>query len=208
NRDVITEINHTTGEVNTHEFGRDVLDGTPTADQPFANGRRTAVLGRPNGGVLYVATAIQTFEVVDDYLTSTSTAEGIEAIDTETWEVIDRLDAPISEIYLSSAGDRLLATGQSYTELGGTYESESSGLYLIDAVDLEVIAHHEADQVNQYFGAFSFNPGLRIGYVQSWDQLVTIDVVSLETGRIVATRTALDIQLYPEAEVLLEAVQG
>ncbi|HLF59731.1 MAG TPA: hypothetical protein VI980_00960 [Acidimicrobiia bacterium] len=204
NRDVITEINQTTGEVSEHRFGSDAPNSKPIADGAFTNGSRTAALGRPNGGVLYVATAVQTFEVVDDYLTATSTAEGIEAIDTETWEVIDRLDAPISEVYLSSAGDRLLASGQTYTDTPDTSGSESSGLYVIDAIALEVVAHHGADQPNRYYGGFSVNPDMRIGYVQTWDQMTKLYVVELENGNIVTTRQDFEIQFFADAGVLME----
>jgi len=207
NQDLVTEVIPTTGEIRQHNFRSEIPEPIPVADGAFTNRRRNALLAR-DGGSLYVATAVQEFEVVDTGWTEQWTSRGIEAIDTEIWEVVDRLEAPISEIYLSSAGDRFLATGQSYTSSSSTYESEPSGLYVIDAVDLEVVAHHGADEVNQYYGGVSFHPGMRIGYVQSWDQLTNIDVVNLENGNIVNTRTGPEFQFFADAQVLVEVVQG
>jgi len=207
NQNLVTEVIPTTGEITEHRFRSEMAEPTPIGDGAFTNRRRNAQLGR-DGRSLYVATAVQEFEAIDTGWSEQWTSAGIEAIDTESWEVVDRLDAPISEIYLSSAGDRFLATGQSYNNSASIYVSESSGLYVIDAVDLEVIAHHGADQVDQYYGGISFSPGMRIGYVHAWDQLTIINVVSLETGQIVHTRTGLEFQLFADAEVLVEAVQG
>ncbi len=208
NRDMVTEVSATTGEVIEHQFGSEASNSKPTADGPFTSGQRSAALGHPSGSVLYVASATLTFELVDDYLTVNLAPEGIETIDTSTWEVIDRLDEPISEIHLSSAGDRLLASGQQYTDTADTQESTSSGLYVIDPVDLVVVAHHDADQVDQYFGNFSFSPDSSIGYVTTWDQLTNLNVISLETGEIVATRSAPDIQFFATPSLLIEASPG
>jgi hypothetical protein len=208
NRDVVTEVNVVTGEVIDHEFGTDVLDSTPTVEHAFSNGVRSAALGRPNGRVLYVASGVQTFELIDDYLTMRFDPLGIEAIDTETWEVMDRVDAPITDISLSSDGNRLLATGQSYEDIPPSQLSQSSGFYVIDAVDLSVIAHHGDEEPNRYFGGLSMNPGLPIGYVQSWEHATSIEVVDLDAGSIVATRSGGDIQFFAEAGVLVDTSFG
>ena len=208
NRDVVTEVNTVTAEVTDHEFGTDVLDSTPTVDHAFANGVRSAALGRPNGRVLYVASGVQTFELIDEYLTTRFDPLGIEAIDTETWEIIDRLDAPITEVSLSSDGNRLLATGQAYEDNPPSQLSQSSGFYVIDAGDLSVIAHHGDDEPDRYYGGFSMNPGMPIGYVQSWEQATSIDVVSLDVGSIVASRSGGDIQFFAEAGVLVDTSYG
>ncbi|HLF43454.1 MAG TPA: hypothetical protein VJA46_08000 [Acidimicrobiia bacterium] len=204
NQDVVTEVNPTTFEVTEHRFGNE--GSIPTADGPFSIGRRIAVLGR-DGRSLYVATAVQTFEAIDEGWTETLISTGIKAIDTETWEVVDRLDAPISEVYLSSAGDRLLATGQSYNYGPSTDESGSSGLYVIDPLGLELIAHHGPDQPNRFYGAFSFSKDSQIGYVTSWGQQTAIDVVDLETGDIIHTRSDPEIQIFGEVGILGEVRQ-
>lgn len=204
-RDVVVEIDPTTGDVREHRFGGDDLSSTPSLDTPFEIGYRAAVLGRPNGGQLFVASAVQRYEVLDERLTSTYESSGIEAIDTDTWEVIDFLNAPISDIYLSSSGDRLLATGSSYTDTSDRQQSESSGLYVIAAPNLDVVAHHGADQPNLYYGGISVNPDMPIGYVQTWDSVVTMSVVELATGSFVGSRAGSDLQLFPEAGLLIEA---
>jgi hypothetical protein len=207
-QDVVTEVGTSTGEVIEHVFGTNVLDWTPTVDHPFTNGLRSAALGRPNGRLLYVASGVQTFELVDEYLTTRFEPLGIEVIDTETWEVIDRLDAPITDLSLSSDGNRLLATGQTYDDNPESQISQSSGFYVIDALDLEVIAHHEAEEPDRHYGGFSMNPGMPLGYVQSWERATNIDVVNLENGAIVASRNGGEIQFFAEAGVLVDTSFG
>jgi len=205
NQDVVTEVNPTTFEVTEHRFGNEPEDSIPTADDAFSIGRRIAVLGR-DGRSLYVATAVQTFEAIDEGWTETLISTGIKAIDTETWEVVDRLDAPISEVYLSSAGDRLLATGQSYNYGPSTDESGSSGLYVIDPLGLEVVAHHGLDP-DLYYGGVSFSNDMGIAFVTSWDQQINIDVVDLETGDIIHTRSDPEIQIFGEVGIFGEVRQ-
>jgi hypothetical protein len=208
NEDVVVEVDPVTGEVDERPFGPGTLDSTPTESGPFEIGQRSAALGRPNGRVLYVASGVQTFELIDDYLTMRFDPLGIDAIDTETWEVIDRLDAPISDVYLSSDGNRLLASGQTYDDSPQRQLSQSSGFYVIDAVDLSVIAHHGADEPDRYYGGFSMNPGMPIGYVQSWEQATSIDVVNLDVGSIAASRIGGDLQFFAEAGVLVDTSFG
>jgi hypothetical protein len=205
NQDVVTEVNPATGVITEHKFGNEPEDSIPTADDAFSIGRRMAVLGR-DGRSLYVATAVQTFEVIDEGWTDTFVSTGIKSIDTDTWQIVDRLDAPISEVYLSSAGDRLLATGQSYNYGPSTDESGSSGLYVIDPLGLEVVAHHGLDP-DLYFGGVSFSNDLRIGYVTSWDQEINIHVVDLESGNIIHTRSDPEIQIIGEVGIFGEVRQ-
>jgi hypothetical protein len=205
NQDVVTEVHPATGVINEHKLGNEISHSTPTAEGPFTNAQRMAVLGR-DGRSLYVATAVQTFELIDEGWTETFISTGIKSVDTETWEVVDQLDAPISEIYLSPAGDRLLATGQSYGNGPHTYESESPGLYLIDPLGLDIVAHH-LYYGGLYYGGVSFSNDGRIGYVTYWDQEINIDVMDLETGDIIHTRSDPEIQIFGEAGVLGEVRQ-
>jgi hypothetical protein len=205
NQDVVTEVDPTSGEVTEHRFADD--DSNPPSDDAITVGRRTAVLGR-NGGSLYVATAIEDYGLVDQGWTDEMRSTGIESIDTETWAVVDRLEAPISEIYLSPPGYRLLATGQSYSYGPTTNESQSSGFFVIDPVDLGVVAHHGGSEPNLYYGEISFSMDAPVGYVTSWDQEINIHVVDLDTGNILRTRSHPEIQIYGKAGVLGEVRQG
>jgi hypothetical protein len=205
NQDVVTEVNPATGEVTEHRFGDE--DTSATADDAFTVGRRTAVLGQ-SGESLYVATAIEDYRLVDQGWTDEMRSTGIESVDTETWEVVDRLEAPISAVYLSPVGHRLLATGQSYSYGPTTNESESSGFYVIDPVDLGVVAHHGGSEPNLYYGEISFNIDVPVGYVTSWDQEINIRVVDTNTGNIIHTRSHPEIQVFGEAGVLGEVTQG
>ena len=206
----VTTVNLVTGEVTEHQFGAGVSSWGPlftgTSTQgggAFIGNSRTAALS-PDGSVLYVATTLGEFDVADDGWSSVTSSKGIIAIDTATWQVSGRLDAPISEVYLSPNGDRLLATGYSYTEGVNTYEYTSSGFYVVDPVDLEVIAHHVSDEPERSFGAFSFDGDSPIGYVTSWGQQTNIEVVDLETGDIIHTRSDPEILLLGEVGILGE----
>jgi hypothetical protein len=155
-----------------------------------------------------VATTLGEFIVGDDGWSATTNSAGIISIDTETWQIMDSLDAPISEIYLSPAGDRLLATGDTYTEGMNVYEYTSFGFYVIDPVGLEVLAHHESTEQDRYFGAFSFSEDSQLGYVTSWGQQANIDVVDLDTGDIIHNRSGGEIQVFGEVGILGEVRQG
>jgi hypothetical protein len=208
NRDIVSEISPTTGEVVQHQFGSEAPNSTPTVDGPFTTGQRSAALGGPNGQVLYVASGVQTFELIDEYLTARFDPLGIEAIDTDTWKVVDRLDVPITYISMSTDGNRLLATGQSYEDNRESQRSQSSGLYVLDAGNLAVIAHHGDEEPDRYFGGFSMNPEMSLGYVQSWEQATTIDVIDLDAGSIVASRSGAELQLMAEAGILVDTSFG
>ncbi len=73
---------------------------------------------------------------------------------------------------------------------------------------LEVIAHHGADEPDRYYGGFSVNPGMPIGYVQSWERATSIDVVNLDVGSIVASKSGGDFQFFAEAGVLVDTSFG
>ncbi|MEX1134866.1 MAG: hypothetical protein WED83_08495 [Acidimicrobiia bacterium] len=213
-RQVVTEVDLATGKVTEHQFGAEVWRWGPlftgTTGQgggAFVGNSRVAVLSQDERA-LYVATTVGEFVVGDEGWSATTTSTGIATIDTENWQIVDRLDAPISEVHLSPDGDRLLATGYSYTEGTNEYEYTSSGSYVIDPVGLEVIAHHDPDQADRNYGAFSFSNDSHLGYVTSWGQQANIDVVDLETGAILHTRSDPEIQIFGEVGILGEVRQG
>jgi hypothetical protein len=213
-RDVVSEVDLVTGEVSEHQFGTQVWSWGPlftgTTGQgggAFVGNRRTAALSR-DGRALYVATTLGEFVVGDEDWSATTNSAGIIRIDTETWQIMDSLDAPISEIYLSAAGDRLLATGSTYTEGMDIYEYTSFGFYVVDPVGLEVLAHHESTEQDRYYGAFTFSEDSQLGYVTSWGQQANIDIVDLETGDIIHTRSGGEIQVFGEVGILGEVRQG
>ena len=213
-RDVVTEVDLVNGEVTEHQFGTDVRSWGPLFTGTTGQGGgayigqvRTALLSH-DGAVLYVASSLGEFDLGAEGWSAITSPTGIVAIDTETWEIDDRLDAPISDIHQSPAGDRLLATGSSSTEGMNISEYSSSGFYVIDPVGLEVIAHHESDDPQRYFGGFSFSKDSALGYVSSWGQQTNIDVVELETGEIIHTRSDPEIQIFGEVGILGEVQQG
>jgi hypothetical protein len=193
-RDVVTEVDVLSGEVTDHEFGAGRWDWGPeytgTAEEgggAFASNSRSAVLSRDGRTLGWSAT---------------TESIGMSTIDTETWQIIDRLDAPVSEIRLSPDGARLIATG--YRDIQGLnrYEYASLGFYVIDPTELEVLTHHEPETPEQGYGNFSFSPDSGYAYVTSWRQQSGIDVVDLDSGEIVHTRTGIEIQVLGEVGIL------
>jgi hypothetical protein len=205
--DLVTAYDLDTGEKTQHRFGPATSAGAPVpqselndADLWVTTGR-AAVLGQ-NGTVMYVAGSVGGFVQTDDSPTSLTTPSGIVAVDTGTWEIVDRLEAPISVVLMSSDGRRLLATG--YTEESGpsTYSVESSGVFVIDPADLEVIAHRPADPGAEYFGQMSFSQDSSLAYVTSYSTVEQVDVIDLDSGEVVGSR--IGIQVYGEAAAVVE----
>lgn len=209
--DLVTAYDLDTGETSQHRFGPATDAGDPVpqnelndADLWVTTGR-TAVLGQ-DGTVMYVAGSVGGFVQTGDSPTSLTTPSGIVAIDTGTWEIIDRLEAPISVVLMSPDGRRLLATG--YAEESGTttYSVESSGVYVIDPADLDVIAHRPADPGAEYFGQMSFSQDSSLAYVTSYSTVEQVDVIDLDSGEVVASR--IGIQVYGEAAAVVDMSGG
>jgi hypothetical protein len=201
--DVVTEIDPASATVLEHTFQGQFLEVEPPTDEVFTHGNRSAVIAGSDAA-LYVASALQTYEILDLGWTTSFAPLGIEAIDTESWDVVDRLEEPISSLSVSREADRLLAYGQRYSDGVESAESESSGLYVIDPEQLNVLAHHGADDPIRYYGGLSFTSAANVGYAQSWDDQSNLDVIDLETGAILNTRSAPEILFFGEAGVLVE----
>jgi hypothetical protein len=209
--DLVTAYDLDTGETTQHRFGPATDLGAPVPQSElndadlWATTGRSAVLGQ-NGTVMYVAGSVGGFVQTDDSPTSITTPSGIVAVDTGTWEIVDRLEAPISVVFMSPDGRRLLGTG--YTEESGptTYSVESSGVYLIDPADLEVMAHHPPDRGEEYFGQMSFSLDGSLAYVTSYSTVEQVDVIDLDSGEVVANRTGL--QIYGEAAIAVDTSGG
>jgi hypothetical protein len=205
--DLVIAYDLDTEETTQHRFGPGTdVGGQVTQNELndadlWATTGRTAVLGQ-NGTVMYVAGSVGGFVQTDDSPTSLTTPSGIVAVDTGSWEIVDRLEAPISVVFMSPDGRRLLATG--YTEESGptTYSGESSGVYLIDPADLEVIAHHPPDRGEEYFAQMSFSQDGSLAYVTSYSTVEQVDVIDLDSGEVVANRTG--IQVYGEAATVAD----
>ena len=205
--DLVTEYDLDTGETTQHRFGPATgTGGQVTQDELnaadlWATTGRTAVLGQ-DGTVMYVAGSVGAFVRSEDSPTSLTSPSGIVAVDTGTWEIVDRLEAPISVVFMSPGGRHLLATG--YTEESGptTYSVEPSGVYVIDPANLEVIAHHPPARGEEYLGQISFSHDGSLAYISSYSTVQQVDVIDLDSGEIVANRTG--IQVYGEAAVVVD----
>ena len=193
-RDTVTEVDVVSGQVIEHQFGSEAWDWGPLYTGPSAGGggvfvsnRRTAALSGDRRS-LYVATTIGDFEVTNAGWSANTNSTGIVTIDTETWQIVDRLDAPLSDIQLSPDGARLLATGYNSTEGMDIYEPTNFGLYVINAEDLKVVAQYEPESSDVSYGGFSFTDDSRLGYATAWGQQVRVHVIDLETGAMLTTR--------------------
>jgi hypothetical protein len=178
NEDVVSEVDVSSRVVTERTFsgfGADTSTGT----------RRWSALS-PDGRVLYVSnTDVTLIEDDDDWSVTTSPAGGI-AIDTATWEVVARTDAPISDIYLSPAGDRLMASGYEMEEGATVSRANSSGLFLLDASDLTTLAHHEPEISDEGY-AITFNQDAGVAYAFTWIGMQRIKAIDLATGEVLTT---------------------
>lgn len=212
-QDVVTEFDVTTFDTTDHVFGpsvQDPADSTTPMTYPddasyWASKRRTARLS-PDGARLYIAGSSPEFEDVDGATRSVNTPTGLLVVDTSSWSTITQLDIPVSEIYMSPDGRRLVATGGREESTLSSYSLESSGWYLIDTADMSVISHVEADRPDQWYGPMSFNLEANVAYVSSWALRNRVDVVDLDTGEVVASRDGDNVQMFGNAAVIADVV--
>ena len=193
--DLVIEFDTATRGVTEHRFG-DESDESPAVEISqaqvnaaviWASSRRTAALS-PDGRVMYLSGAAGEISEEDGAPLSITTSSGILAIATESWEVIDRLDAPISDLFLSPDGTRLLAGGYSEEFTDSRHAFESSGIFVLDPIGLEVVAHHPAEGS---MGQVSFSRDGSLAYVTTYAEGETASVIDLETGAIVAEREGI-----------------
>lgn len=177
--DVISEVDLTSGVVSGHTFEA----GAPKTP----NVQRSSALS-PDGRYLYVS-GRRTEEVdVDGETWRIGTAPtGVISIDTTNWQVVSSVEATISEIYLSPGGDRIFGWGYSTEEGNTSYSTESDGLFVLDSANLEVLAHHPFQSQDQWYGPFSFNEEVGVGYVTTWRGRAYVDVVDLASGQILTS---------------------
>jgi hypothetical protein len=208
--DVVTEVAIDSGEVITHRFGPVVREFTWSAPMQYigearsASHRRTASLS-PDGRHLYVGTMTGDFVVEDESWSAVTTSTGIMSVDTSTWEIVGRLDAPISDVDLASDGTRILAWG--YDQRGNDLSTDlqASGLYVIDPNHLDVVAHHVSVGPEKFYSPFSFAESAGVAYATNWAETESnIEVIDLATGDLIATHSGEFIQIFGEVGVLGE----
>jgi hypothetical protein len=210
--DLVTEFDLGSSEVINHRFGPSIEDAPAQVTQDQMNDadlwsstRRTAALG-PGGEVIYAAGAVGEFVERDGSMISITEPSGLVAIDTGTWEIVDRLDAPISDVFISPDGNRLIATGNRDESTASNYVSESSGLYVIDPIGLEIVVHHPPDRANRYYGAGSYSRDGSLAYVTSYTTVEEVCVVDLDSGAVLSCRS--DIQVIGEVATVVDMTRG
>ncbi|HWL49685.1 MAG TPA: hypothetical protein VNT92_07390 [Acidimicrobiia bacterium] len=183
--DVVTELDLSTGQATEHPFE------SSAAGSPETGARRWSAIS-PDGQFLYVSTrAVELIEDDDNWLVRTRPG-GVTSLDTSTWEVVARTDEPISDVYVSPGGDRLLASGYTTEESETVSRSESSGLYLLDPSDLSVLTHYPAERQDQGWGPVTFSEAGSIAYVSTWLGMQRVHALELATGEMLSTAENLE----------------
>lgn len=198
--DSIVEFDTISGSITEHHFGKDsdlFSDIEISQDQLngadlWASHRRSAVLGS-GSQVIFVSGAIGSIIEADQVPVSTSTPAGIVAIDTATWEIVDHLDVPVSDLYISPDGHSLIAAGYTEEFVDTGYEFESFGLYVIDPTNLEVVMHHPAGLAEDYLGPVTFSENGALAYVTRSADVESVYVIDVETGKVLNERDNLRV---------------
>jgi hypothetical protein len=208
-RPAVTAVDLDTGEHNDHTWGAEAswlgslfawLMPPAQAKGPSFGSSRTAVLS-PSGNFLYVGSANAEIIVGEDKNWSVrTTPQGVEAINTETWEVVASWDIPASQVSLSPDAAYLVATGLGITDKLSTTDYHPEGAFIIRANTLNLIGHvntrgywhpdiqYSADSTYLYAGNFGGGP---------------IDVIELETARVMKTvRGGEQLTVFGEAALL------
>jgi len=184
NESSVTEVDLATGQAMQH----DLADATAT---PETGTRRWGAVS-PDGRFLYVASRdVELIEDDDNWWVSTVPA-GVAAIDTSSWQIVARTDADISDIYVSPAGDRLVASGYTSEEFGSVQVSESTGLFMLDPTDLTVLLHYPSERPDQRWGAVTYSSAGAIAYAWTWLDTPRVHALELSTGKMLATAESLE----------------
>jgi len=192
----VTEVDLATGDVAEHDlsssaswWGRLFTWLVPPAlakGDPSFGIKRSAVLS-PSGEMLYVASARSEVVWDDDGEWEILTLpQGVQAIDTVTWEMVARWDIPASTVALSPNGNYLVAGGTTITETLSTGDFGSEGIFVIDTGSDELIGH--LDGPNEYpevhfspDGDFLYMVGSGGGQIDIVD-LTTLEVTDTAVG--------------------------
>jgi hypothetical protein len=204
-RAVISEVDLSTGTVMDHPL-------IPAeSDEPdlstLSTLQRSAALS-PDGTMLHIATSKGDISITEASWSFGLTPTGVISVDTTSWEIVSRLEGPIGDIHLSPRGDRLLATGSSGligADGNELYDTMQSGLYVLNADNLAVVAHHPIEDPRRWYGSFSFNEATGTGYAFAEGETDwRIDAIDMASGRIVASQESLMdyVQVFGEIAVM------
>ncbi|HEX5695396.1 MAG TPA: hypothetical protein VFZ15_03370, partial [Acidimicrobiia bacterium] len=80
------------------------------------------------------------------------------------------------------------AWGYTVVETENQHRMESAGLYVVETPGLDVLAHFEPEQAEDWIGPVSFSRDGNLGYVPRWGETPSASVLDLETGQMLASR--------------------
>lgn len=161
----------------------------PKAEAKVQEGARRRVAVSADGSRLYVATARTESETTDGEFRWQNVPLGVEVIDTDTLNVIARSELPVSDIAIFPDGGVLIAVGVHERQNSDGHSIHGSGVYLLDANNLSVVAHLD-DGVGYDVGGFSPNGRYAYGWSFSGNRLRYV-AIDTSTGATVGSR---DIQ--------------
>jgi hypothetical protein len=187
--DVVTEVDLSTGTVTRHDLDLGELAADP------ASSLQTSGSISPDGSILYMSMQeVTSVAQSADSQTITSESAGVIAVDTATWQVRSQTTEPIGPLMVSPRGDRILGWGVSIernddgdAERIIDSDAESTGLFVLEAPGLAVLARHHPDELQRWYTSFSFSDEGDIGYATSFQAQARVEAIDLTSGEIIAS---------------------
>jgi DNA-binding beta-propeller fold protein YncE len=205
----VTVVELGTGEVREHRWsptsswaGSLLAWLAPPADAkgPSFGASRHAVLS-PDRDLVYVASSRA--EIVSDedgQWAIESTPQGVVAISTETWEVVDRWDIPASQVFLSPNGAYLVATGLRRTDTLATSEYQPEGAFIVRTDTGGLIGR--IDTPGDWYPDIQFSPDSTYLYATAV-RGGRIDVIDLKSGQVIqSVRGPEQLAVFGEAALI------
>jgi hypothetical protein len=191
--DAVTTLDLSTGAKETHWWSSSAswlgslfawLIPPAQAKGPSEYGvARSAALGQ-SGQWLYVGTSVSEVVIESDedwYIEHTP--QGVEVVNTETWQVAHRWDIPASEISASPDGRHVVASGTTWTESLTTSSVQTKDVFIIDADTHEVVGQFPAFEA---WHDVQFSPDGDYAYLGTCCGGGRFDIVDLESLEVVA----------------------
>lgn len=203
----VTEVELSSGRTRVRDWSAPTswLDAVVALMVPPAaakgNAARTTVSGAlgPEGRLLFIASA--SAEMVADAQGSWSVVpQGVNVIDTRSWQPVARFDLPVSIISISPNGRFAVGSGVTLTETLSTSMEDPKGVFIIDIATMHVVGHIESP--GTWHPNIQFSPDGAFGYI-SLDRGGLIHVVDLASARVLKTVTGPEqLTIFGEAGLL------
>lgn len=147
-RDMVTVLDLETGEQEDHPWAETVswLDRLMTwlvppvqAKGPSSYGVSRSAIVDPTGERLYVGSAVAELVTEEENWFIEEVPAGVVVIDTRSWEIVDQLQVPVSEVALSPDGEFLVATGAAFRDSLATSNVDRASVHVFDTRSNELV---------------------------------------------------------------------